>query len=58
MNQQDPLTQAELDSLTIEQLAALEEATQKLGDEAQGMAAYYQRQADRYRKNLKRRRRA
>ena len=49
------MTQAELDSLTDEQVAALERATQKLANEVQAQAASYQRQADRLRKALKRR---
>lgn len=48
-----PLTQAELDRLTDEQLSALERATQRLGTELQRQAAHYQRQADRMRKAIK-----
>lgn len=55
-----PLTQAELDRLTDEQVHALERASQRLADEAQRQAAHYQRtaagyqrQADRMRKAIK-----
>ena len=55
MSRSPTMTQAELDSLTDEQVAALERATQKLANEVQAQAASYQRQADRLRKALKRR---
>ena len=55
MSRANAMTQAELDSLTDEQVAALERATQKLANEVQAQAASYQRQADRLRKALKRR---
>lgn len=48
-----PLTQAEIDRLTDEQVHALERASQKLADETQRQAASYQRTADRMRKAIK-----
>lgn len=48
-----PLTQAELDRLTDEQLSVLARATQRLADASQRTAAGYQRQADRMRKAIK-----
>lgn len=56
MNPQ-PLTQAELDRLSNDQLHALERATSRMGDELQRQAARYQRQADRMRKAMKTRNR-
>ncbi|ADV27003.1 OmpA/MotB domain-containing protein [Pseudoxanthomonas suwonensis 11-1] len=55
--QPQPLTQAELDRLTDEQVHALERASQRLADETQRQAAHYQRTADRMRKALKNRNR-
>jgi len=51
--QPQPLTQAELDRLTDDQLSVLARATQRLADVSQRTAAGYQRQADRLRKALK-----
>lgn len=51
--QPQPMTQAELDRLTDEQVHALERASQKLANETQRQAAHYQRTADRMRKALK-----
>lgn len=48
-----PLTQAELDRLTDDQLSVLARATQRLADASQRTAAGYQRQADRMRKAIK-----
>lgn len=48
-----PLTQAELDRLTDEQLSVLARATQRLADASQRTTAGYQRQADRMRKAIK-----
>lgn len=56
MNPQ-PLTQAELNRLSNDQLHALERATSRMGDELQRQAARYQRQADRMRKAMKNRNR-
>lgn len=55
MSRAQAMTQAELDSLTDEQVAVLERATQKLANEVQRQGACYQRQADRLRKAMKRR---
>lgn len=51
------LTQAEVDQLTDDQLAVMEKSTQQLANEMQRQAAAYQRDADRFRKNLKLRKR-
>jgi len=51
--QPQPLTQAELDRLTDDQLSVLARATQRLADASQRTAAGYQRQADRMRKAIK-----
>lgn len=51
--QPQPLTQAELDRLTDDQLSVLARATQRLADASQRTAAGYQRQADRLRKAIK-----
>jgi len=48
-----PLTQADLDRLTDDEVHALERASQRLADETQRQAAHYQRTADRMRKALK-----
>ena len=49
------MTQAEVDSLSDGQIEALERTTQKLANLVQAEAAAYQRQADRLRKAIKRR---
>lgn len=49
------MTQAEVDALSDEDIAVLERATQKLANEVQRQGAAYQRQADRLRKAIKRR---
>lgn len=51
--QPQPLTQAELDRLTDDQLSVLARATQRLAEASQRTAAGYQRQADRLRKAIK-----
>lgn len=51
--QPQPLTQADLDRLTDDEVHALERASQRLADETQRQAAHYQRTADRMRKALK-----
>lgn len=51
------LPQCELVRLPDADLRALERATSKLSDTVQRQAAQYQRQADRMRKELKRRKR-
>ena len=51
------MTQAEVDSLDDGNLRALETATRKLADQAQREAARYQREADRLRKAIARRKR-
>lgn len=56
MKKRQTLTQAEVDQLSADQLRVLERSTQSLANELQRQAAAYQRDADRFRKNLKRRR--
>lgn len=55
MKTQPPLTTAELHRLTDVQVEVLEKVTQKLANETQRQAAGYQRNADRLRKEIKRR---
>ena len=57
MKQRQALTQAEVDQLTDDQLGVMEKTTQRMANELQRQAAAYQRDADRFRKNLKRRKR-
>ena len=53
----ESLTEAQLLALSPPDLLALERATSKLGDMTQRQAAHYQRQADRMRKLMARRKR-
>ena len=55
---QPALTQATLDALTDDQVAALAKSSQELANESMATAAFYQRTADRCRKALKLRKRA
>lgn len=55
MREQAAMTQAEVDGLSDDEIAALERVTQKLANEVQRQGAAYQRQADRLRKAIKRR---
>lgn len=55
MSKTPTMTQAEVDSLSDEQIAALERVTQKLANQVQREGAAYQRFADRLRKAIKRR---
>lgn len=55
MREQAAMTQAEVDALSDDEIAALERVTQKLANELQRQGAAYQRQADRLRKAIKRR---
>lgn len=55
MSKTPTMTQAEVDALSDEDIAVLERATQKLANEVQRQGAAYQRQADRLRKAIKRR---
>ena len=55
MSRSPTMTQAEVDSLSDGQIEALERTTQKLANLVQAEAASYQRQADRLRKEMKRR---
>lgn len=52
------MTQEEVDSLSDDQIAVLERSTQKLANETQRSGAAYQREADRLRKTIKRRKAA
>lgn len=54
-DRENSLTTADLHGMGADDLRALELATRKLGDATQATAARYQRQADRMRKELKRR---
>lgn len=55
MSKTPTMTQADVDSLSDAEIAALERVTQKLANEVQRQGAAYQRQADRLRKAIKRR---
>ena len=55
MSKTPTMTQAEVDSLSDAALEALERVTQKLANQVQREGAAYQRQADRLRKAIKRR---
>ena len=55
MSKTPTMTQAEVDALSDEDIAALERVTQKLANAVQAQGASYQRQADRLRKAIKRR---
>ncbi len=55
MSKTPTMTQAEVDALSDEQIVELERVTQRLANEVQRQGAAYQRQADRLRKAIKRR---
>lgn len=57
MKAHQSMTQAEVDSLSDGALHALELATRKLANQTQREAARYQREADRLRKAIARRKR-
>ena len=58
MKRLDALTTAQIKALDDEQVKHLESATSRLANETQRQAAHYQREADKLRKELKRRKRS